>query len=1282
MLAGQLELQLVADVARLRRDIDEMRGVVNRGAQAMQKSIDEVRGSLRGMFGGVSAAGFAMWVKSAIDFADELNDLNKTTDIAVNKLAGLSLMSKQSGSDLTGTAQAINKLTMEMGKAPEKFAAIGVSAKDPLEAFKQFSEVFRNIADPQMRAAVAAGALGKSWAAAAPALAEGADRIQEMVDRGEALAGITKRDAELADEFNDSVSELHISLMGTASGIARDMLPMLTDLAKTLTDVSHEANQTDTGFSLIAETMRALIVFGGNVAFVLHGIATEIGGIAAQAGAFLRGDFAQAKTIGEEMAADAERRRQTFDDWEKRAMAAGRATVATSEAQRELTRELNRMRQASEGASTKALKDFIDSGAAAKKAAEDAKKAAEEVEKLNREIDKRVAMEQAQMTFGGKVSEGMKFQIDILAKIESLKGKIAQSEKDALVARAKQVAQDIDEYNKAAEAAQKRVDLRKADSEAALAGAMAIREADAAAVKSANEAVKSAQEEYDQRSLLKSQIAQITLLTLQEAQAKRAAGSEGYEALQKQIDAQKQLIDILRRGELRDANEKAAEEAASAWRTVGDSFVENLMQGGKSVAQYLRDLFRTLVLRPILSPIGMGMAAAIGTLPTAANAAGSGMLGALGSTGIGAALGSFGTGFSYGASSLFANGLGMTLDAGTAMLGAGSTAAGLGTLAGALGPIALGVAAIYSLVSKGGETRVGGQYSGTNLLGAPSGGQIDGATQAIAATIESINGTLRALGSGAQLQQLVSGLEESKNGKGFAYAGGFLSSGAAFGNVTNGFMNRRGSMTSQEALAAFGEELKQATLQALQAADLTGVIGDYLRSLGDIDTLSGGALDAALARVNSYVQQKAALDERLFQLTATDEQKLARARDQERAATDALLQSTLDEIYAKEDAAKATQAAAEAAKQLQDQYDRNVDTARQNLQDAYAREADTLKDTISRHEGYVKSLRAFQQSLTSGPLAKLSPTDQYNADRAAFERVVAEVNAGNEDAIAQFEDIATKFAQSSLAYFATGTGSQYFKDLDRIKEATEAARLHSQANVDVARLQLNALNAQVSGIIAVNQSVLSVRDAIAALAAAQMQANGGAPPGTHAVQAVGGGTVFLPDPTVQTGGLGGPEPLGGFNYGSLDVLNAINSYQQSGVNNADIASGLLANGISLERVTAAYSDVFGTSLQGPMLDELVRSYELARQAAANSHAGGLARVPYDGYVATLHAGERVSTATETDALEAMPQKLDELTYRLDKLITAVQGGDVRNENATHAVSNALTKLATTIGSKV
>ena len=382
MNAGTLEIQLAADVARLRDDMNKALGLVQRTARGFDDAAAQMRNALGGIGGGLSAAAFGTWIKSAIDFQDQLNDLNKTTDIAVSKLAGISLMSKQTGSDLTGMAQAMNKLTLEMGKAPEKFAKIGITAKSPLEAFGQLSDIFKSIEDPQLRAAVAAEALGKSWASTAPALSEGSKAIADMVARGEELAGITKLDAEMADAFNDSMSELQLALMGTASNLAGDMLPLLTELVKSLTDVTASANNTETPFNILTETLRALIVIGGNVAFVIHGTAVEIGGMAAQAAAFVTGKFSQVAQIGRDMTADAERRRATFDAWEKSMMSAGTAASSLGNETDALSRRMAANAKATLSAAEAArLKAFVDA-AASKKAADELKKQREEDEKF------------------------------------------------------------------------------------------------------------------------------------------------------------------------------------------------------------------------------------------------------------------------------------------------------------------------------------------------------------------------------------------------------------------------------------------------------------------------------------------------------------------------------------------------------------------------------------------------------------------------------------------------------------------------------------------------------------------------------------------------------------------------------------------------------------------------------------------------------------------------------------------------------------------------------------
>lgn len=186
-------------------------------------------------------------------------------------------------------------------------------------------------------------------------------------------------------------------------------------------------------------------------------------------------------------------------------------------------------------------------------------------------------------------------------------------------------------------------------------------------------------------------------------------------ALASEIDALKERNALLGAKGVKNAAVDAAKTAKDEWQkttdSINQSLTDSLLRGfesGKDFAKNLRDtvinMFKTMVLRPVISAIVNPVAGAVTGmmgLSGAANAStgGTSMLGNVGSL-LGAGSSAFGIGASYGATSLFANGLGATLSAGSSMVGAGSVMSGLGTIAGALGPIALGLGALYTLVKK------------------------------------------------------------------------------------------------------------------------------------------------------------------------------------------------------------------------------------------------------------------------------------------------------------------------------------------------------------------------------------------------------------------------------------------------------------------------------------------------------------------------------------------------------------------------------------------------------
>jgi hypothetical protein len=146
-----------------------------------------------------------------------------------------------------------------------------------------------------------------------------------------------------------------------------------------------------------------------------------------------------------------------------------------------------------------------------------------------------------------------------------------------------------------------------------------------------------------------------------------------------------------------------------------------------------------------------------------------------------------------------------------------------------------------------------------------------------------------------------------------------------------------------------------------------------------------------------------------------------------------------------------------------------------------------------------------------------------------------------------------------------------------------------KANHDVEGQSLDAMlaqaKAQVDAINGVNTSVLSVVGALAAFNAAVVAA-GGKPIGGAAVAGLGASNSAAITSFYET------------SLGRSPEAGAIPYYQ-----------GLLDNGVSLSEVQSLIANSAEAQLNG-------------------SHAGGLSFVPFDGYRAELHFGERVLTARE------------------------------------------------------
>jgi hypothetical protein len=125
---------------------------------------------------------------------------------------------------------------------------------------------------------------------------------------------------------------------------------------------------------------------------------------------------------------------------------------------------------------------------------------------------------------------------------------------------------------------------------------------------------------------------------------------------------------------------------------------------------------------------------------------------------------------------------------------------------------------------------------------------------------------------------------------------------------------------------------------------------------------------------------------------------------------------------------------------------------------------------------FAASLKSLRENALLGGLSPLSPQEKYAEAKAHYETVLAAARSGDESAQSNYSAAFNSFLTASRAVFASS--GQYQADFAYAQASTAEAERWAGAQVDVGKAQLDALKLSVSGLITLDKSVLSVRDAI------------------------------------------------------------------------------------------------------------------------------------------------------------------------------------------------------------
>ena len=157
----------------------------------------------------------------------------------------------------------------------------------------------------------------------------------------------------------------------------------------------------------------------------------------------------------------------------------------------------------------------------------------------------------------------------------------------------------------------------------------------------------------------------------------------------------------------------------------------------------------------------------------------------------------------------------------------------------------------------------------------------------------------------------------------------------------------------------------------------------------------------------------------------------------------------------------------------------NVTAARSALNNSYQAEISSITTLQQTFQGFFDSLSAYAKTLDTQADGTVANYQQLGV---AFDRLAAKAQLGDQTALGGLQDAGTAFLTASAA--AASSELDQARDIAKVKAAVTAAADTALRQVNVAQAQLDGINSTVAALGLVNDSVLSVADATAQLAAA------------------------------------------------------------------------------------------------------------------------------------------------------------------------------------------------------
>lgn len=246
MKAGTLEIEMMANVARLASDMHKAGSAVDSTMNNINKAVSVAQKALGVLGIGLSVNYFGRMITGAINAQDELAKMSQRVNVSVTSLAGLDHAASLSGSSIESVEKALKTVSTQMFDAnnglkesQRNFQALGINIYETNGALKSADSVMIEVADQfaamedgALKTALATKLFGRSGLELIPMLNEGSAGLAELVAEGQRLNPVTEESAAQAEIFNDNLERLQGSVSSLGVSFVNSLLPALSEYSE------------------------------------------------------------------------------------------------------------------------------------------------------------------------------------------------------------------------------------------------------------------------------------------------------------------------------------------------------------------------------------------------------------------------------------------------------------------------------------------------------------------------------------------------------------------------------------------------------------------------------------------------------------------------------------------------------------------------------------------------------------------------------------------------------------------------------------------------------------------------------------------------------------------------------------------------------------------------------------------------------------------------------------------------------------------------------------------